>query len=59
MSNYKLCILSRPVSLYNGFSFVRASLAYAILKRTLGFEQSSDTITRRYFKLFTVPSFVL
>ena len=40
-------------------SFVRATVACAILERTSGFEPSSETIAARYLKIVTVPSFCL
>ena len=43
------------LSLQMGFSFVKAAVACAILKRTSGLEPSSETTAPRYFKLVTVP----
>ena len=40
-----------------GFSFVRAAVACAVLERTSGLEQSSETTPPRYLKLVTVPNF--
>ena len=45
------------LSLKMGFGFLRAAVAYAILKRVSGFEPSSETIASRYLKPVTVPSF--
>ena len=41
------------------FSFVRAAVACAILKRTSAFRPSSETTAPRYMKLVTVPNFIL
>ena len=38
-----------------GFRFVRAAVTCAILQRTSGLEQSSETTAPRYLKLVTVP----
>ena len=45
------------LSFHIGFSFVRATVACSILRRTSGFELSSETIAPRYLKLVTIPSF--
>ena len=45
------------LSLQMSFSFVRAAVACAILKRTSGSEPSSETTTPSYLKLVTVSSF--
>ena len=45
------------LSLQNGFNFVRAAVACAILERIIGLEPSSETTAPRYSKLVTVPSF--
>ena len=45
------------LSLQMGFSFVRAEVACAILKRTSGLKPSSETTAPRYLKLVTVPNF--
>ena len=45
------------LSFQMGFSFVRAAVACASLKRISGLELSSQTTAPRYLKLVTVPSF--
>ena len=45
------------VSLQIGYSFVRVTVAVAILERISGFEPSSETTAPRCVKLVTVPSF--
>ena len=45
------------LSLHMGFSFVRAAVPCATLKRTSGLAPSSETTAPRYFNLVTVSNF--
>ena len=45
------------LSLHIGFSFVRAAVAFTIIERTSGFEQSSTAIAPMYLKFVTIFNF--
>ena len=61
MTRERICFTFDPrdmlLSLQMGFSFVRATVACAILERTSDLEPSSETTAPRYLKLVTVPNF--